>query len=237
MPKPSKKTAKKDKASKIEKLKKMSLKDLSVQDTSDQLKTFSNEIITELTQRFSSAQEDMTALVKDLQKQLKKAQKNASDAPADLLKEMEKKYQKQLDAMRSNFEAQIKVLTETQETILGYLPADVADSIRSLEEKAFPKKKSALKKAQDKVVKSKTVKKASAQVKAAKESVAKAAQSVGLSDLNGVGPATVKKLKAAGIESLNDIVNPSADQQKALSKFETTRGFATWKEQAQKLLK
>ena len=64
----------------------------------------------------------------------------------------------------------------------------------------------------------------------------KAAKPDDLSSIKGVGPATVKKMKDAGITTLQQIANPSADEKKKLEEFSSVRGYATWQEQARKLI-
>lgn len=57
-----------------------------------------------------------------------------------------------------------------------------------------------------------------------------------LTQIKGIGPATIKKMKDAGINSIDQIANPSADDQKKLDAFSSMKGYETWQTQARKLL-
>ena len=67
----------------------------------------------------------------------------------------------------------------------------------------------------------------------------KAAKPVDKSDLTrvkGIGPATAKKMKEAGITSIEQIANPSdADKQK-LEAFKSLKGFSELSAEAKKVL-
>lgn len=93
-------------------------------------------------------------------------------------------------------------------------------------------------------VKKPTAKKAPAKKAAAKKAPVKkapakksSAKAPSIASINGIGPVTVKKLEEAGITSLNDIAEPSAEKKKTLEQFSKVRGFSTWQTQAQALLK
>lgn len=57
-----------------------------------------------------------------------------------------------------------------------------------------------------------------------------------LKKVKGIGPATEKKMKAAGITSIDQIANPSPEDQEKLESFSKVRGAEFWTAEAKKLL-
>jgi predicted flap endonuclease-1-like 5' DNA nuclease len=74
---------------------------------------------------------------------------------------------------------------------------------------------------------------------ARKTSGAKAAKPVNKSDLTlvkGIGPATAKKMKDAGITSIDQIANPSAEDQEKLKAFSNVKGYSQFTVEAKKII-
>ncbi|MEE3170771.1 MAG: helix-hairpin-helix domain-containing protein [Pseudomonadota bacterium] len=74
---------------------------------------------------------------------------------------------------------------------------------------------------------------------ASKTSGAKAAKPVNKSDLTlvkGIGPATAKKMKDAGITSIDQIANPSAEDQEKLKAFSNVKGYSQFTVEAKKII-
>ena len=57
-----------------------------------------------------------------------------------------------------------------------------------------------------------------------------------LTRINGIGPATAKKMEAKGITSIKQLANPSADDQKKLDEFRKLKSFSSWQAEAKKLV-
>ena len=57
-----------------------------------------------------------------------------------------------------------------------------------------------------------------------------------LTQIKGVGPATAKKMQNKGITSINQIANPSADDEKKLEEFKKLKSFSSWQAEAKKLV-
>lgn len=53
--------------------------------------------------------------------------------------------------------------------------------------------------------------------------------------MKGIGPATAKKMKDAGITSVDQIANPSAADQEKLNAFSSIKGFAQLTDEAKKI--
>ncbi|TGN41676.1 hypothetical protein E5Q11_03870 [Marinobacter confluentis] len=65
---------------------------------------------------------------------------------------------------------------------------------------------------------------------------AKAADSTDLTRIKGIGPATAKKMKDAGITDISQIANPSDADKEKLAAFSTVKGFSTFSAEAKKVL-
>lgn len=57
-----------------------------------------------------------------------------------------------------------------------------------------------------------------------------------LTQVKGIGPATAKKMKEAGITSVDQIANPSAEDSEKLQAFSNVKGFSTFSDEAKKVL-
>ncbi len=78
-------------------------------------------------------------------------------------------------------------------------------------------------------------KKPAATRKPASTRAAKPADKSDLTQVKGIGPATAKKMKEAGITSIDQIANPSAADQEKLQAFSKVKGFSTFSDEAKKL--
>jgi predicted flap endonuclease-1-like 5' DNA nuclease len=56
-----------------------------------------------------------------------------------------------------------------------------------------------------------------------------------LTQVKGIGPATEKKLKDAGITTIDQIANPSTEDLEKLKAFSSSRGFSNWSTEARKV--
>lgn len=54
--------------------------------------------------------------------------------------------------------------------------------------------------------------------------------------VKGIGPATARKMKEAGITSVDQIANPSAEDQQKLQAFSNVKGFSTFSDEAKKVI-
>lgn len=57
-----------------------------------------------------------------------------------------------------------------------------------------------------------------------------------LTQVKGIGPATARKMKEAGITSIDQIANPSAEDQEKLQAFSNVKGFSTFSDEAKKVI-
>lgn len=57
-----------------------------------------------------------------------------------------------------------------------------------------------------------------------------------LTQIKGIGPATARKMKEAGITSVDQIANPTAEDQEKLQAFSNVKGFSTFSDEAKKVI-
>ncbi|MGM0450481.1 MAG: helix-hairpin-helix domain-containing protein [Pseudomonadota bacterium] len=76
----------------------------------------------------------------------------------------------------------------------------------------------------------------SAPKKASSASKSSGAKKDDLTRINGIGPATAKKMQAKGITTIKQLANPSADDQKKLEEFRKLKNFSSWQAEAKKLV-
>ena len=105
--------------------------------------------------------------------------------------------------------------------VKGNLPGEPSETLPSKPEQARP---------------SKAEKKAPAPKKKTPPAAPKpAADRTGLTQVKGIGPATEKKLKDAGITTIDQIANPSDEDREKLKAFSSSRGFSNWSTEAKKV--
>ena len=156
------------------------------------------------------------------------------------------------------FERRLEEFHELQSSILerlGVASKEAGEEVKKLtdevsKEASTAAKKSAPKKTAKTASKAKgstskpaakkpAAKKPAAKKPAAKKApAAKAAKPVDKSDLTlvkGIGPATAKKMKDAGITSIDQIANPSAEDQEKLKAFSNVKGYSQFSAEAKKI--
>lgn len=194
-----------------------------------QVKELSNDLLKDINKKVASTKKDLQKQVDELTAQVNELREEATKPASKWLKKIEKQYQKQLSKQQKEFEDRAEALLEAKNKLVGQL--EDALSKLPLADKIMPAPKTPAQKAKA------TVKKAATTAKAKATTATKAASGAAKSSvaqLKGVGPATVKKLNAAGINSLEDIANASAEK---LAEFKSVRGSDSWVSQAKDLLK
>lgn len=194
-----------------------------------QVKELSNDLLKDINKKVTSTKKDLQKQVDDLTSQINELREEATKPATKWLKKIEKQYQKQLNKQQKEFEERAEALLETKNKLVGQL--EDALSKLPLADKIMPAPKTPAQKAKATVKKAATTAKAKASTATKKAS---GAAKSGISQMKGVGPATVKKLNAAGFNSLEDIVNAPAEK---LAEFKSVRGSDSWVEQAKELLK
>ncbi|WP_250656928.1 hypothetical protein [Alkalimarinus coralli] len=209
------------------------------------VKAKGDTMLKEINAKLKSTQKDLQKQVDELTSQVKSLSKDPSKPAKKLLKKLEKSYHKKVAKLQDEFDERMESVLKLQDKVIAQLPTELAEKLNLKESHTAKPAKKASKTSAPKAKKStpeSTTKKSSPAKKApakkapAKTAPAKTAKAPTIAAIKGIGPVIQKKLAAAGFTSLEDLANTPADKAQALKEFENTRGFETWKEQAQALL-
>ena len=212
------------------------------------VKSKGDTMLKEINAKLKSTQKDLQKQVDELTSQVKSLSKDPSKPAKKLLKKLEKSYHKKVAKLQDEFDERMESVLKLQDKVIAQLPTELAEKLNLKESHTAKPAKNTSKQSKASAPKAKksatesTAKKSSPAKKApakkapAKTAPAKTAKAPTIASIKGVGPVIQKKLAAAGFTSLEDLANTPADKAQALKEFENTRGFETWKEQAQALL-
>jgi predicted flap endonuclease-1-like 5' DNA nuclease len=195
-----------------------------------------SEFAKEIAKQVNAARKEAAAQIKELSKQVAALKKDSGIAK--MISSLEAKFEKK-------FQHQMKEVSETTDKIVKQAKDEIMKAFSKGEtpvvvpKKAVtsrkPSKKPATKKTTAKKVtaspKAKAPQNKAAPKKASKaKPVAKAAGD--LSNIKGIGPASIKKLESQGIKSISELANPTKEQLEALKGF---RNIETWIDAAKKI--
>ncbi|GAB5476643.1 MAG: hypothetical protein Marn2KO_01100 [Marinobacter nauticus] len=201
-----------------------------------------DKIVKKVNKEFEKTSAQIEGLINDALKQFDNLQNQVQEPVRKLLKDMDELRDREMKRFNDEFERRMNEFHELQSALLerlGIASKETGKSVSKSSEstskasgtkKAAPAKKTAAAKPAAK--KTSTAKpKAAAPKKAAKP-----ADKSDLTRVKGIGPATAKKMKEAGITSIEQIANPSdADKQK-LEAFKSLKGFSELSAEAKKVL-
>src|SRR5690606_12295276 len=204
-----------------------------------------DKIVKKVNKEFEKASSQIESLITDALKQFDHLQHQVQDPVRKLLKEVDELREREMTRFNEEFERRMNEFHELQASLLdklGIASKEVGKDAKKAADTVAGKANKAAKTASP--AKPKPAAKQPAAKKPAaskaKPVAAKAAKPVDKSDLTkvkGVGPATAKKMKEAGITSIEQIANPSdADKQK-LEAFKSIKGFNELSAEAKKVLK
>jgi predicted flap endonuclease-1-like 5' DNA nuclease len=201
-----------------------------------------DKIVKKVNKEFEKTSAQIEGLINDALKQFDNLQNQVQEPVRKLLKDMDELRDREMKRFNDEFERRMNEFHELQSALLerlGIASRETGKSVSKSGEstskasgtkKAAPAKKTAAAKPAAK--KTSTAKpKAAAPKKSAKP-----ADKSDLTRVKGIGPATAKKMKEAGITSIEQIANPSdADKQK-LEAFKSLKGFSELSAEAKKVL-
>ncbi|MBY6070141.1 hypothetical protein KUV35_02455 [Marinobacter salsuginis] len=212
-----------------------------------------DKIVKKVNKEFEKTSAQIEGLVNDALKQFDSLQNQVQEPVRKLLKEIDELRDREMKRFHEEFERRLDEFHELQSSILerlGVASKETGKEVKKLtdevsKEAGSAAKKAAPKKAAKPAAKSKaSTSKPAAKKPAAKKPVArkapaaKAAKPVDKSDLTlvkGIGPATAKKMKDAGITSIDQIANPSAADQEKLKAFSNVKGYSQFTAEAKKI--
>ena len=201
-----------------------------------------DKIVKKVNKEFEKTSAQIEGLINDALKQFDNLQNQVQEPVRKLLKDMDELRDREMKRFNDEFERRMNEFHELQSALLerlGIASKETGKSVSKSSEstskasgtkKAAPAKKTAAAKPAAK--KTSTAKpKAAAPKKSAKP-----ADKSDLTRVKGIGPATAKKMKEAGITSIEQVANPSdADKQK-LEAFKSLKGFSELSAEAKKVL-
>ena len=201
-----------------------------------------DKIVKKVNKEFEKTSAQIEGLINDALKQFDNLQNQVQEPVRKLLKDMDELRDREMKRFNDEFERRMNEFHELQSALLerlGIASRETGKSVSKSSEstskasgtkKAAPAKKTAAAKPAAK--KTSTAKPKAA----APKKVAKPADKSDLTRVKGIGPATAKKMKEAGITSIEQIANPSdADKQK-LEAFKSLKGFSELSAEAKKVL-
>lgn len=159
-----------------------------------------------------------------------------------LLKEMDELRTREMKRFSDEFDRRMDEFHELQSNVLERLGISSKKSDTPKKNKATAKKPSSKKAAAKKpgTKKSAAKKPSAAAPKSASGSAAspaaKAADPGDLTRIKGIGPATAKKMKDAGITDISQVANPTAADEEKLAAFKNVKGFSSLSAEAKKVL-
>lgn len=154
-----------------------------------------------------------------------------------LLKEMDELRSREVKRFSDEFDRRMDEFQELQSSVLDRLGIS-SDKSGGPKKKKATARKSVPKKATAKKADTKKpdTKKAETKKAETKKAAAKPADTGDLTRVKGIGPATAKKMKDAGITDISQIANPSAADEEKLAAFSSIKGFNTLRSEAKKVL-
>lgn len=219
-----------------------------------------DKIVKRVNKEFEKTSSQIETLLSDALRQLDTLQNQIQEPLRKLVDDMERIREREMKRFQDEFDRRMSEFHELQQTVLDKLglagardktsapaskatkPSTSAATAKPAAPKAKPATKAATKTAKapakSKAAAAKPASTAS-KTAAAKKAPAPKKTTVNTSNLGqikGLGPATAKKMKEAGITSIEQIANPSAEEKKKLEVFSSMKGYETWQAQARKLL-
>jgi predicted flap endonuclease-1-like 5' DNA nuclease len=204
-----------------------------------------DKVVDRVNKEFEKTSSRIEKLMNDALKQFDGVQSQIQEPVKKLLKEIDELREREVKRFTEEFDRRMDEFHELQSSVMERLGIASDKSERAGKKKAAGKtakaKKSATKKpaAKKPAAKKAAAPKAAAKPAAAKKSAApstKPADSSDLTRVKGIGPATAKKMKDAGITDISQIANPSDADQEKLAAFNTVKGFSTFNAEAKKVL-
>jgi predicted flap endonuclease-1-like 5' DNA nuclease len=212
-----------------------------------------DKIVKKVNKEFEKTSSQIEGLVNDALKQFDSLQNQVQEPVRKLLKEIDVLRDREMKRFHEEFERRLNEFHELQSNILerlGVASKEAGEEVKKLTDEVSKEAKTAAKDAAPKKTtkassKAKTAtsqpatKKPAAKKPATKKApAAKAAKPVDKSDLTlvkGIGPATAKKMKDAGITSIDQIANPSEADQEKLKAFSNIKGYSQLTAEAKKV--
>ncbi|MDN6318970.1 MAG: helix-hairpin-helix domain-containing protein [Marinobacter sp.] len=195
-----------------------------------------DKIVKKVNKEFEKTSSQIEGLISDAMKQFDTLQHQVQDPVRKLLKEVDELREREMKRFSDEFERRLDEFHELQSSVLERLGVASKEDILKAEKESKKELKKSPAPAASKPAKKPATKKAAPKKAAARKTAAK--KTVDKSDLTlvkGIGPATAKKMKDAGITSVDQIANPSPADQEKLNTFSSIKGFDQLTTEAKKI--
>ena len=201
-----------------------------------------DKIVKRVNKEFEKTSGQIETLISDALKQLDNLQNQIQEPIRKILDEMDRLREREFARFQEEFDRRVQEFQNLQNNLLervGIAPKGKREKPTTESGKSVPSSAESGAKAAEKAGVKKSAAPAAAKKPATKpkaSAAAKAPSQPKLSDIKGVGPATIKKMKAMGIDSVKQVANPTPEEKKKLDEFSSMKGYDSWQSQARKLL-
>jgi len=218
-----------------------------------------DKVVKKVNKEFDKTSSQIEKLINDALKQFDSLQNQIQEPVRKLLKEVDELRDREMKRFNEEFERRLGEFHDLQNNILdrlGIASKEASDDAKKVagqaaKKPATPKAATAKKAAKPKA--STAAKSPAAATKAAPKKAATAARKPAakpaaatrapkpkdksdLTQVKGIGPATARKMKEAGITSVDQIANPSDADKEKLQAFSSVKGFNTFSDEAKKVI-
>ena len=219
-----------------------------------------DKVVKKVNKEFDKTSSQIEKLINDALKQFDSLQNQIQEPVRKLLKEVDELRDREMKRFNEEFERRLGEFHDLQNNILdrlGIASKEASEEAKKVTDqaakkatttskgKSAPKKTTASKAAAKKPAakkpatpKAATAKKATAAARkpAATKRTPKPKDKSDLTQVKGIGPATARKMKDAGITSVDQIANPSDADKEKLQAFSSVKGFNTFSDEAKKVI-
>ncbi|WP_286816799.1 helix-hairpin-helix domain-containing protein [Marinobacter sp. UBA3607] len=195
-----------------------------------------DKIVKKVNKEFEKTSAQIEGLISDALQQFDHLQHQIQDPVRKLLKDMDELRDREMKRFNEEFERRMNEFHELQATLLERVGIASKEARKAADETASKAKSAAKSATGSKPAAKKAPAKKPAARKTATPKAAKPADKSDLTRVKGIGPATAKKMKEAGITSIEQIANPSAEDKQKLEAFKSMKGYSQLTAEAKKLL-
>ncbi len=210
-----------------------------------------DKVVKKVNKEFDKTSSRIEKLIDDALKQFDGLQNQIQEPVRKLLKELDELRDREMKRFSDEYERRLGEFHELQNNVLdrlGMASKEAKGEAKKAANKAAKKpaaKKTATAKKATKPKAATTAKSPASTAKSAPKKAATTAKKPAatkpkdksdLTQVKGIGPATARKMKEAGITSVDQIANPSAADQERLQAFSNVKGFSTFSDEAKKII-
>lgn len=183
-----------------------------------------DKIVKKVNKEFEKTSSQLENLVNDALKQFDSLQSQVQEPVRKLLKDIDELRDREIKRFHAEFERRLEEFQELQSSVLerlGVASREAGKEVKKITDEASKETTAAPKK--------------SAQKKPAPKKRSRPVDKSDLTLIKGIGPATAKKMKDAGITSIDQIARPSPEDREKLKAFSSVKGYSQFTTEAEKI--